>query len=71
MNAMVGERGFSNEVEALRRWLKDNAPAFSQSFEQVLDAEVAHHPQSHILYTLIMCAFDAGRDFERNTDEVE
>jgi len=65
MAVMSNERGFPVAVEAFTKWLAENAPVLSEPFEQVLDAETKHHPQSHILYTLIMAAFDAGREYER------
>lgn len=63
---MSDGRGFPREVEAFREWLKENAPVLSQPFEDLLDAEVQHNPNSHILYALITSAFDAGRDYGRN-----
>jgi hypothetical protein len=60
MKGMTDLRGFPAEVQAIQDWLKLNAPVLSGAFEQVLEAEVQHNKPSHILYTLIVSAFDAG-----------
>jgi hypothetical protein len=61
---MAEAEWYPKEIIAFRARLKVNHPYLSSSLQEVLDAEEQHHRHAHILYTIIIAAFNAGREYQ-------
>ena len=61
---MADASWYPKEVEEIRAWLEVNQPYLSSSFQEVLDAEEQHNKYSHVLYTIIIAGFNAGRAYQ-------
>jgi hypothetical protein len=63
---MADASWYPKEVKEIKAWLEVNQPHLSSSFQEVLDAEEKHNKYSHILYTIVIAGFNAGRAYQWN-----